>query len=68
LQLRIRTARPEDYPALTELHNLQNTGHHHTSAERLLARDAWSTTHDAAFQRVVAESGGKPIGSGTLSH
>jgi hypothetical protein len=58
LQTRIRIARPEDYPALTEIHNLQNDEHFHTTAERLLAHDTRSISRDPAFQRVVAEAAG----------
>lgn len=66
MTLIIRSARPDDYPAIASIHNAQNEPDFHATPERLRAADESSAVRDPAFRRVVAESDGSVIGTGDL--
>ncbi len=62
----IRSARPDDYPAVASIHNAQNEPDFHATPERLRASDESSAEHDRAFHRYVAEMDGTVIATGDL--
>lgn len=62
----IREARPDDYPAITGILNLQNEPDHHVAAERLLHGDRAFRAADPTFRRVVAEAYGEVVATGTI--
>ena len=60
----IRSARPDDYPAITRIHNAQNEPDFHTTPEGLRAHDGSSASKDPAFRRLVADASGEVLASG----
>lgn len=64
MQLHIRTAVPDDYPAITDIHNEQNEPDRHTTSERLRHIDEQSAARDPAFRRLVAEVGDEVVATG----
>ena len=66
LNLTLRTARPDDYPAIASIHNAQNEPDFHASPERLRAGDKRSAERDPAFRRYGAEADGAVIATGDL--
>lgn len=66
MTLIIRSARPDDYPAVASIHNAQNEPDFHATPERLFAGDEFSAEHDRAFRRYVAEMDGAVIATGDL--
>ena len=62
----IRSAQPDDYPAIASIHNAQNEPDFHATPERLRAGDALSAEHDPAFRRYVAEKAGTVVATGDL--
>ena len=66
MTLLVRSARPDDYPAIASIHNAQNEADFHTTPDRLRAADAHSGERDLAFRRYVAEAKGAVIATGDL--
>ena len=62
----IRPPRPEDYPALAEIHNQQNEPDWHTTPERLAATDNHRAATEPHFRRLVMEDTGHLIATGTI--
>ena len=63
---KIRPARPEDYPALVEIHNQQNEPDWHTTPERLASADAQRAAASPYFRRLVMEEAGQLVATGTI--
>lgn len=66
MTLILRTARPDDYPAIATIHNAQNEPDFHASPERLRAGDERSAERDPTFRRYVAVADGDVIATGDL--
>lgn len=62
----IRSARPEDYPALAEIHNQQNEPDWHTTPERLRTSDERYAAASPHFRRLVMEEAGQLVATGTI--
>lgn len=64
MNINIRPAESEDYPALTDLCNAQTP--FPATADRLLAADRWAATNDTHFRRLVAVHDNCITGSGEI--
>lgn len=62
----IREARPDDYPAITRIHNAQTEPDQHLAVEQLLHHDQAFQKTDSTFRRAVAESDGEVVATGTI--
>lgn len=63
---KIRSARPEDYPALADIHNQQNEPDWHTTPERLATADDHRAAASPHFRRLVMVNAGQLVATGTI--
>ena len=61
METQIRSPRPEDYPALTRIHNDQNEPDFHSTPDRLRNADGRRAAASPNYCRLVLEAGGEPI-------
>ena len=66
MTLIIRSAQPDDYPAIASIHNGQNEPDFHASPDRMRDGDERSAERDPAYRRYVAEQDGDVIATGDL--
>lgn len=66
MALKIRAARPEDYPALAEIHNQQNEPDWHTTPERLATADERHAAASPHFRRLLMVDAGQLVATGTI--
>lgn len=66
LPFSIRKALPEDYPALTEIHNAAQPLHFKQTPEGLRRLDTWSRSIDDGFLRWLADLDGEVVATGWL--
>lgn len=63
MSITIRTVRPEDYPALTDIYNSQNEPHHHLTEHELRESDRRANER-VFYRRLIALVNGEVVGTG----
>ena len=66
MTLLIRTARPDDYPAIKSIYNAQNEPDLHDTPEGMHAHDQSTASKDPAFRRLVADAGSELLATGYI--
>ncbi len=66
MTLLIRTARPDDYPAITSIYNAQNEPDFHDTPEGMRAHGQSTASKDPAFRRSVADAGSELLATGYI--